>query len=165
MEKQILASKLFLTLLFAAMLGGSITPTFAKDNHEGHDHATESKKHDHDHDHSKEGTEKHAKHHPKAAHGGVVLEMDEYHGELVLNEQKIKLFLSNHDGKEVATKGFTAVVMILSAQGKQGPLKLQSVDGKLLQSTDPISNIKGARVIITLTDPHGHSSQVRYQMP
>jgi hypothetical protein len=175
MKKQKLASLLFFALFFTAVQNGAVTPTLAEEKHEGHDHETESKKHEghdhaaegkkHKHDHSKEGANEHAKHHPKAANGGVVLEIDEYHGELVLNDGKIKLFLSDHDGKDVATKGFTAIAMILSAQGKQGPLKLLSVDEKYLQSSDSISNVNGARVIITLTDPHGHSSQVRYKMP
>ena len=55
--------------------------------------------------------------------------------------------------------------MILSAQGRQGPFKLQGIDENFLQSSEPIAEVDGVRVVITLTDPHGHSSQARHQMP
>lgn len=159
-----------LVVITAALFTGAIikTPSLhAQDKHEGHNHDEEDKKHDHDssHDHGKENTDAHEKHHPKPMNGGVILEINEYHGELVLTDGKIKLFLSNHDGKNIATKDFTAIAMVLSAQGRQGPIKLQSVNDEYLQSSDLISDVNGARVIITLTDPHGHSAQARYQMP
>jgi Ni/Co efflux regulator RcnB len=169
--------KYLTSLISAVLLTGAVvaSPSLkAQENHkghnhaeEGHNHADEGKKHGHDdsHDHGKENAASHKEHHPKPVNGGVILEINEYHGELVLTDGKIKLFLSNHDGKNIETKGFKAIAMVLSAQGRQGPFKLLSVNDEFLISSDPISDVNGARVIITLTDPHGHSAQARYQMP
>ena len=155
----------FAFVAFFAFAGAtvSISSLQAQDGHEGHSHDAEG--HKDKHDHANENAAAHKDHHPEPKNGGVVLEIGEHHGELVLTDGKIQLFLSNHDGEKIAPNGFSAVAMVLSAQGRQGPLKLQSVEEKYLQSSEPVAEVDGARVVITLTDPHGHSSQARYQMP
>lgn len=155
----------FACLAFFVLAGATATiPTLhAQDGHKGHNHKAGA--HNDKHDHANEDATSHKDHHPKPEHGGVVLEIGEHHGELVLSDGKIQLFLSNHDGKHIAPKGFRAVAMVLSGKERQGPLELQSVEDNFLQSAAPVSQVKGARVVITLTDPHGHSSQARYQMP
>ena len=155
----------FAFVAFFAFAGAtvSISSLQAQDGHEGHSHEAEG--HKDKHDHSNENAAAHKDHHPEPKNGGVVLEFGEHHGELVLTDGKIQLFLSDHDGKSIAPKGFSAVAMILSAQGRQGPFKLQGIDENFLQSSEPIAEVDGVRVVITLTDPHGHSSQARHQMP
>ena len=154
---------------------------------DGHNHKDE-KKHDHGkghsdgdgHDHDKHGSHDghgdkhhdgahesaadHAKHHPKPAHGGVVLEIKDHHGELVFADGKIALYMSDHDGHKAPAKGFSATAMILSTQGRQGPIKLVDAGDNKLQSTKDVTAASGARVILTLKDPHGHMVQTRYQM-
>ncbi len=135
------------------------------DDGHGHDmkksHAGHGDKHS---DGAHETADQHAKHHPKPAHSGVVLEIKDHHGELVFADGKIALYMSDHDGHAAPAKGFTATAMILSTQGRQGPIKLVDAGGNKLQSTDNVTAASGARVILTLKDPHGHMVQVRYQM-
>ncbi len=128
---------------------------------EGDGHAHGDKHHDGGHEKAKD----HAKHHPEPAHGGVVLELDDHHGELVVADGKLALFMSDHDGHKTSAKGFSATAMIITAQGRHGPLTLASVGDNKLETAMPAKVGPGARVIITLKDPHGHMSQARYQMP
>ncbi len=146
---------------------------------EGHDHGTghsdgdghkhDSHKHDghmkDDHDHGSESAADHAKHHPKPSHGGVVLELDDHHGELVVKDGKLALYLTNHDGKAEPAKGFEGTAMILTSQGRHGPLTLADAGGNKLEAAAPVALGSGARVSVTLKDPHGHTTQARYQMP
>jgi len=134
-----------------------------EDSHKMHgEHGEHGDKH-HDGDHEKAG--EHAKHHPKPAHGGVVLEIHDHHGELVAKEGKIALYMSDHDGHAAPAKGFSATAMVLGAQGRQGPITLAPAGDNKLESTSPVKTPAGARIIITLKDPHGHMTQARYQMP
>jgi hypothetical protein len=141
-----------------------------KGHSDGDGHGHDKKMGDHDghgdkhHDGKHETAADHAKHQPKAAHGGVVLEINDHHGELVFADGKIALYMSDHDGHEAPAKGFTATAMILSTQGRQGPIKLVDAGGNKLQSTKDVTAASGARVILTLKDPHGHMVQTRYQM-
>lgn len=165
--------------LIVALYAGSTVTAMAEGDHmkgDGHDHAKseghmKGDGHDHGkmdadgHNHGGENAAAHAKHHPKPAHGGVVLELDEHHGELVVKDGKIALYLSNHDGKMEPAKGFSATAMVLTAQGRQGPVTLAAAGDNKLESTTPVTAGAGARVIITLKDPHGHMTQGRYQMP
>lgn len=135
----------------------------------GHDHGKVHKADDHKdadgHDHGHENAAEHAKHHPKPSHGGVVLEMDEHHGELVIKDGMMSLYMSDHDGKPASAKDFSATAMILTATGRQGPVNLAPSDGNKLTSADKIKTGAGTRIIITLKDPHGHMTQARHQMP
>ena len=63
---------------------------------EGHDHGKmDGHGHDHGkmgddgHGHGSESAADHAKHHPKPSHGGVVLELADHHGELVVKDGKL----------------------------------------------------------------------------
>jgi len=107
----------------------------------------------------------HAAHHPKAAHGGVVLEIKDHHGELVAKYGKITLYMSDHDGHAAPAKGFSATAMVLGSQGRQGPIKLTATTDNKLESSVPVKATSGSRIAITLKDPHGHMAQAGYQMP
>ncbi len=132
------------------------------EKHMGQDGHKEGDKH---HGGGHEAKGKHAKHHPKAKHGGVVLEIEKHHAELVAKEGKITLYLSDHDGHAAPAKGFSATAMVLGAQGRQGPIKLDATGDNKLESTEPVKTAPGSRIIISLKDPHGHMVQTRYQMP
>ena len=134
------------------------------DEHKGHKHH-EGHKDAAGHDHGHESASAHAKHHPDPSHGGVVLEIGEHHGELVVKDGKVALFLSDHDGKAVAAKGFSAMAIILTSQGRVGPLKMVAKTPASLEAPVSAGGLAGARIIITLKDPHGHMTQARYQMP
>ena len=160
------------SLAFAAALSiGAANMAMASD---GHDHGkghSDGDGHKHDghmkdkHDHGSEGAADHAKHHPDPSHGGVVLELDKHHGELVVKDGMIALYLTNHDGKAEPAKGFEGTAMILTSQGRHGPLRLADSGSNKLQAAAPVAVGSGARVIVTLKDPHGHTTQARYQMP
>ncbi|MCF6198757.1 MAG: hypothetical protein L3J67_05075 [Hyphomicrobiaceae bacterium] len=140
------------------------------DKHQGHKgHQGEQKGHkghgDQHHGDAHEAKADHATHHPKAAHGGVVLEIDKHHGELVAKDGKITLYISDHDGHAATGKDFSATAMVLGAQGRQGPIKLAATTDNKLESSVPVKTEPGSRIVITLKDPHGHMAQARYQMP
>ena len=160
------------SLAFAAALSiGAANIALAADAHDHGKGHSDGDGHAHDghmddkHDHGSEDAAGHAKHHPDPNHGGVVLELDDHHGELVIKDGKITLFLTNHDGKTEPAKGFEGTAMILTSQGRHGPLTLADAGGNKLEAATTVAVGSGARVIITLKDPHGHTSQARYQMP
>lgn len=133
---------------------------------DGHKHDDKHMSHgDKHHDGGHETAKTHAKHHPKPSHGGVVLELGEHHGELVVSEGKLALYLSDHDGHKAPAKGFSATAMILTAQGRHGPLALALSGDNRLEANTSATIGSGARVVLTLKDPHGHMTQARYQMP
>ncbi len=107
---------------------------------------------------------KHAKHTFKQSHGGVVMELHDHYGELVTSDGMITLYMSNHNGHAIPAKGFSATVMVLGAQGRQGPITLNAAGGNRLKSTRPVETAPGSRIIVTVKDPEGHMSQARYQI-
>ena len=134
-----------------------------EDEHKKHDmHGKHGGKHHDGHDEHKKD---HAKHHPSPSHGGVIMELHDHHGELVAKDGRIVLHLTDHDGHTAPAKGFSATAMVLAAQGRQGPISLKPTEKNRLESSKAVNVPSGARIIITMKDPHGHMTQARYQMP
>lgn len=114
--------------------------------------------HAEDHDHKGHGGDD-----VKAHHGGLVQELGDRHAELVISDGKIAVFLSDHDGKDVAVTGFKAEALVLAGSQRQGPYTLAAAGDAKLQGDVP-APAKGAHVIVTLTDPSGKATQARYEI-
>jgi hypothetical protein len=112
------------------------------------------------HSHSK--GEKHA--HPTAKHGGVIDDVGEYHAELVVKDGKITIHVLDHDGKDAATDGYKASVLITAGSQKLGPFALQPAGGNKLEGAGAASVPAGSRAILTLVDKGGKSAQARYEL-
>lgn len=117
---------------------------FTADGHDGHDHS--AAKHDHA---------------PSA--GGIVAEVGDYDVELVAAEGKTTLLLKDHDGKEAATDGFKATVLVLAGSDRQGPFELAPAGGNKLEGKG-VALKGGHKAIVTLTDNAGKAAQGRFEV-
>ena len=132
-----------LTIVLAVSGVGAAAPAlFAADkDHQGHDHGQANG------------------HHFDAHHGGKVVEVGNIHAELVMGEIGLSMYLSGHDGKAVASKGFAAMVMVLAGSERQGPFELKPAGDNKLLGKGRINVVKGARAIVTLMNPNGGGAQ------
>jgi len=113
------------------------------DGHEGHDHS--AAKHDH-----------------TPAAGGIVAEVGDYDVELVGADGKTTLLLKDHDGKEQATDGFKASMLVLSGTKREGPFELAPAGGNKLEGKGVLLKA-GDKAILTLTDKAGKAAQGRFE--
>lgn len=129
-------------IAFGLAFGGSAVR--AEEGHEGHDHS--AAKHDH-----------------KPSAGGIVAEIGDYDAELVSNGDTLKLLLKDHDGKEAATEGFKASVLVLAGSERQGPFDLSPAGSNALEGKGAALK-PGSKAVVTLTDKAGKAAQGRYEI-
>lgn len=94
--------------------------------------------------------------------GGIVAVIGHYDGELVGADGKMTLLLKDHDGKEAATDGYKASVLVLSGGERKGPFELMPAGGNKLEGKG-VPLAAGQRAIVTLTDAGGKASQGRFE--
>lgn len=142
-------------IVATALAFGPGIATAAEKGHEGHKHGPG------------EGHEEHAHeggHHMDAHHGGVVAEVGDAHGELVIKDGKVTLYLTSHEGKELPAEGYRAMVLVLNGSARQGPVNLAHAGGNKLEGAAELDLAPGAKAIVTLMDPKGKGAQGRYAL-
>lgn len=105
-------------MLAAIALNAVSASAHEEGGHEGHDHS--QSKHDH-----------------APAAGGIVAEVGTYDVELIAGDGKLKLLVKDHDGKDAATDGFKASVVVLAGSERQGPFELAGTGGNTLEGKGP----------------------------
>lgn len=143
--------KAFKVVTSVLMFGGAIalaaTAASAHDEgagHEGHDHSV-------------------AKHDHAAAAGGIVAEVGHYDAELVATDGQMRLLLKDHDGKDAASEGYKASVLVMVGSERHGPFDLAPAGGNRLEGKG-VALKAGSKAIVTLTDKGGKAVQGRFEM-
>ena len=99
----------------------------------------------------------------KGPNGGVVMKADDHPVEFVFNDQEIVVFVGDHDGKPMATKGLKARAVV-QAGGKTMTINLAPAApnrfvGKLAAPLGPKARIVFSSVF------DGHNLQARFVTP
>ena len=92
--------------------------------------------------------------------GGMVAGKDGHETELIVSPAELTVYILE-DGKVHSTKG-TKVKAVVQQDGKVTPVELKDADGKKLVGTLAAPLAKGAIVVLTGKDDHGHSISSRY---
>ena len=92
--------------------------------------------------------------------GGMVAGKDGHETELIVSASELTVYILE-EGKVHSTKG-TKVKAVVQQDGKVTPVELKDADGKKLVGTLAAPLAKGAIVVLTGKDDHGHSISSRY---
>lgn len=138
--------------ILTMFLGVAPAISIAADDHAGHDHAGHEKHSEHGHDQ-----------HHKAAEGGIIADLGDYHGELIQKSGSLALLVTDHHGKPVAVDGFKASVLVLDGSQRFGPYDIVSTGGNMLSGAGPDEDLKAWKGIVTLTDANGKAVQGRFE--
>jgi len=92
--------------------------------------------------------------------GGLVAGKDGHETELIVSPAELTVYILD-DGKVHSTKG-TKVKAVVQQDGKVTPVELKDADGKKLVGKLVAPLAKGAIVVLTGKDDHGHSISSRY---
>jgi ABC-type transport system involved in cytochrome bd biosynthesis fused ATPase/permease subunit len=92
--------------------------------------------------------------------GGMVAGKDGHETELIVSASELTVYILE-EGKVHSTKG-TKVKAVVQQDGKVTPVELKDADGKKLVGTLAAPLAKGAIVVLTGKDGHGHSISSRY---
>jgi hypothetical protein len=92
--------------------------------------------------------------------GGMVAGKDGHETELIVSPAELTVYILE-DGKVHSTKG-TKVKAVVQQDGKVTPVELKDADGKKLVGKLAAPLAKGAIVVLTGKDDHGHSISSRY---
>jgi len=92
--------------------------------------------------------------------GGMIAGKDGHETELIVSAAEMTVYILD-DGKVHSTKG-SNLKAVVQDSGKVTPVELKDVDGKKLvgKLATPLS--KGAIVVLTGKDDHGHAVSARY---
>lgn len=136
------------TIQLTALLGATtlITPTWAADDHKGHDHDEKGAAHDHD---------------AKPRHGGVVTVVKDVNYELVAKADSLSLHVADH-GKPVDMKGAAAKLTLLSGSAKS-EAALTPIDG-YLQAKGDFKASPGTKVVAVVSRPGVSPVSVRFTL-
>lgn len=91
--------------------------------------------------------------------GGLVAGKDGHETELVIGASEVTVYLL-HEDKPQPTKG-ASIRLVVQESGKTSTIALKDAGGKLVGAL-PAPLGKGAIVVITGKDDHGHSVSSRY---
>jgi hypothetical protein len=92
--------------------------------------------------------------------GGLIGGKDGHEVELIVSPTELTVFLID-DGKPHSTKGANVKAVVQDA-GKATTIELKDMDNKKLVGTLAAPLGKGAIVVVTGKDGHGHSISARY---
>ena len=92
--------------------------------------------------------------------GGMIAGKDGHETELIVSPAELTVYILD-DGKVHSTKG-TKVKAVVQQDGKVTPVELKDADGKKLVGKLVAPLAKGAIVVLTGKDDHGHSISSRY---
>jgi len=92
--------------------------------------------------------------------GGFVYEKEGHEAEIVLSPAEIAIYLS-HDGKPNKTEGFSLRVVVQQG-GKTTPVTLKDDKGNRFVGSLGAPLEKGAIVVVTGKDHHGHALTARH---
>ena len=92
--------------------------------------------------------------------GGMIAGKDGHETELVVTAAELTVYILD-DGKIHDTKG-TNLKAIVQDGGKVTPIELKDADGKKLVGKLAAPLAKGAIVVLTGKDDHGHGISARY---
>lgn len=100
---------------------------------------------------------------PRGPHGGLVKQMGDYDGELVLSVNSVSLYLLDlKTGGAVPTKDMQANITFVQGGVRKGALALAPA-GDHLQGKGPVP--AGANAVVELRTKNGKSTQVRFDNP
>lgn len=93
--------------------------------------------------------------------GGQIAEAQGHHIEFTTKAQEIILFLSDKDGKPIASKGASGRIVVLDS-GKQVTADLAPVEPNLLSAKLEAQIAAGAKVVVSAKLGDGHDLQARF---
>ncbi len=100
-------------------------------------------------------------HDPKPKHGGQIVEAGDYHVEAVAKGTALEVFISGHDDKPVATKGFKGTAVLI-VKGKPVQVALTPRDGNVLTGTSATELAAPIRGAIQITNSKNKTVQAKY---
>ena len=99
--------------------------------------------------------------HSKPLHGGIVAESSAFEAELVVKQNLVIIYLSNH-GKTIPSTGVTGKLTILS-EGKTQAVNLSASAGNQLQAT-LTAPLKGGKFVAQITIPNKDAVSMRFEL-
>jgi hypothetical protein len=95
--------------------------------------------------------------------GGQVVDAGPYHLELVAEQSKLTIFLSDADDKPVAAAGSSGRA-IIQFDGKVATIRLEAGENNRLSGALPQPRSSSSRLAVTLTLGNGENLQARFAL-
>jgi hypothetical protein len=95
--------------------------------------------------------------------GGQVVDAGQYHLELVAEQSKLTIFLSDADDKPVAAAGSSGRA-IIQFDGKVTTIRLEADEDSRLSGALPHALSLGSRLAVTMTLGNGQNLQARFAL-
>lgn len=102
-----------------------------------------------------------AAHEGVGPNGGQIAEVQGHHIEFITKDKEIVLFLSDKDGKPIASTGATGRVIVQDG-GKQVTSNLTPAEPNLLSAKLDAALSTGAKVVVSAKLSDGHDIQARF---
>jgi hypothetical protein len=99
--------------------------------------------------------------HVEPAHGGKIVESAGYHVEWLYQGGILTIYLSDGKGAAVSSKGHTASLLIVAADGRKGPFPLTVGEANKMAAMGVPAFAPPANAILTLTDAKGGGHQFK----
>lgn len=96
-----------------------------------------------------------------ASHGGQLRMAGIYHYELVVKDNEVTVYLTDHAGAKLDSKGATGTATVLSGKAKAS-VKLQSAGDNVLKGAGKFSLSPDMKVVVSITLPGQAAEQARF---
>jgi hypothetical protein len=104
-----------------------------------------------------------AAHEVKAGpHGGRVVEAGDHHVELVMKNNMVDVFLTDHNDKAVPASGYKGIV-IVAIDGKSQRIVLAPVDSTRLSGQAAGAMPAQPKGVVQITQPNGKTVQAKFE--
>lgn len=96
-----------------------------------------------------------------APHGGQLRMAGMYHYELVVKANEVMVYLTDHAGAKLATKGASGTATVLSGKTKAS-VKLLPTEDNVLKGTGKFELLPDMKVVVSIALPGQASQQARF---
>lgn len=97
----------------------------------------------------------------KGKNGGQQVDAGNYHVEAVVKGNTIDVFITGHDEKPVATKGFKGTAVLI-VKGKPAQITLAPRGENILTGTSPVDLAAPIRGAVQITNAEGQTFQAKF---
>ncbi len=97
----------------------------------------------------------------QSPNGGQMRMAGPYHYELVINDKKLSVYLSDHAGKNVSSTGVTGYALLLNKQGKT-KVELKPSTDNVIVGEGNFTLTPDLKAVVSLTFPNKETWQAKF---